>query len=115
MGRPYSEKFLLGLYQSDKTKLGVRLGLKAVEANIPATLLAKLLGVTKMTIYLWFRGQNIRKPKQGDVEGMIDTIQGGLNSGLLPAKSNFDAREFFKDSLPVVAANVHEDSTGDQL
>jgi|SRR6267154_4143806 len=94
MSRSYSEKFLLTLTQADPKQAGVQLGRLCVEANVPATYIAKALGVTRMTVYSWFRGQDIRRPKRKIVEAIIDLMQQDFMSGTLPAKTRFDAKAY---------------------
>lgn len=36
--------------------LGVRLGRACIEHNVPATVVATRFGVTRQTVYNWFRG-----------------------------------------------------------
>ena len=40
-----------------KVRLGVRLGRAFIERNIPVTLVAGALGVTRQTIYYWFTSE----------------------------------------------------------
>lgn len=42
--------------RAPKTKIGVRLGRLCIAQNIPVTVVAKALGVTRPTVYNWFCG-----------------------------------------------------------
>ncbi len=99
MSRPYSDKFLLALSQADPTQLGVQLGRICVDANIPATYIAKALGVTRMTVYSWFRGQDIRRFKRKQVEVLIDLMREDFANGVLPAKDRIAARKYVEEMV----------------
>jgi len=96
MARPYGEKFLKALYAADERQLGVQLGRLCVKANIPASYVAPALEVTRMTIYLWFRGQDIRAKTRKRVEVMIDLMTKDFDAGILPVKTNFDAKLYIE-------------------
>ena len=97
MGRPYSEKFLLSLSSADSNQIGVQLGRLLVDANIPATYIASALGVTRMTVYSWMRGQDIRRPKRKVVEAIVDLMKKDFEEGILPVPSRFDAKLYVQD------------------
>lgn len=42
--------------------LGVRLGRACIEHNVPATVVAKVMGVSRQTIYNWFKGTSSPGP-----------------------------------------------------
>jgi hypothetical protein len=97
MARPYSEKFLLSLAAADPTQVGVQLGRLCVEADIPASYIASALGVSRMTVYSWFRGQDIRLKRRKSVEVIIDLMKNDFAAGLLPAKTKFDAKLYIEN------------------
>jgi len=99
MSRPYSEKFLLSLSEADPTQVGVQLGRLCVDANIPATYIAKALSVTRMTVYSWFRGQDIRRPKRKQVEVLIDLMREDFANGILPAKDSIAAKRYIETMI----------------
>lgn len=96
MSRPYGEKFLKTLYAADERQLGVQLGRLCVRANIPASYVAPALEVTRMTIYMWFRGQDIRAKTRKKVEAMIGLMKNDFDEGILPVKTNFDAKIYIE-------------------
>ena len=96
MARPYSKKFLDELYEADIRQIGVQLGRLCVKCNIPATYVAKALGVSRITVYSWFRGQDIRARKRKEVEVMIDLMQKDLTEHVLPAKTMTDAKTYIE-------------------
>ncbi len=92
--RSYGQKFLLELRDADPARLGVQLGRLCVDANLPALYVAKVLQVSKTTIYAWFRGQYIREQKRATVEAFIALVQKDMEAGLLPCKTTLDAKTY---------------------
>jgi hypothetical protein len=92
--RSYGQKFLLELRDADPTRLGVQLGRLCVDANLPALYVAKVLTVSKTTIYAWFRGQYIREQKRKTVEAFMTLLQKDMEVGALPAKNILDAKMY---------------------
>ena len=60
MPKKYSPTFLLELNNFDTDRLGVQLAKACVNADLPATEVAKVFKVSRMTIHSWFRGSPIR-------------------------------------------------------
>jgi hypothetical protein len=81
---------------ADDTQLGVQLARLCVDAGIPATYLAALLKTTRMTVYSWFRGQDIRKKHRPAVRALVDLMRKDFEEGLLPTKSLQHAREYIE-------------------
>jgi len=94
MPRHYSEKFLISMYKSDPEYIGVQLALLCVKANIPAFHVARILGVSRMTIYNWFRGSAVRDKNAQRAKELILLIEEKLASGELPSPSFTHARSF---------------------
>lgn len=101
MARPYSQKFLLGLYNSNSDGLGVELGRLCVKANLPAVYVAIACETTRTTVYSWFRGQGIREGKHKLVKAFITLVEDDLANGLLPAKNVLDAKKYMESMLGV--------------
>ena len=97
--RSYGQKFLLELKDADPTRLGVQLGRLCVDANIPALYVAKVLKVSKTTIYAWFRGQYIREENRKAVEVFIDLVKKDTAEGILPAKNTLDAKLYLESMV----------------
>ena len=55
--RGYSLYVAEAILNGEKDRLGVRLGRACIERNIPVTIVAGALGVTRQTIYYWFTGE----------------------------------------------------------
>ena len=56
MTRGYSLRIRDLNAKADKRKLGVRLGRICIKKDVPVTVLAKRMGVTRATVYNWFCG-----------------------------------------------------------
>jgi len=56
MARGYDTNLVAQNALADDTKLGVRLGRVCISKRIPVHHAASTLGVSRQTIYLWFRG-----------------------------------------------------------
>lgn len=98
MPRPYSDKFLLTLQQElEEPNLGVELGRVCVAAKLPATYVAVALEATRMTVYSWFRGQEIRKPRRKAVRTFMELVKGDIERGILPASSNKEAKVYIEN------------------
>jgi hypothetical protein len=58
--KKYSPEFLIKLNTFDEERLGVQLAKACVNADLPITEVAKVFGVSRMTMHSWFRGSPIR-------------------------------------------------------
>lgn len=103
MPRPYSDKFLLSLQQElEEPSLGIELARLCVAANIPATYVAVALETTRITVYCWFRGQEIRsKQRRKTVRVFMDLLRGDLERGVLPVKSLKEAKVYIENLVGV--------------
>jgi hypothetical protein len=97
MSRPYSEPFLLALFKADENSLGVQLGRLCVQANLPASYIAVVLEVSRITVYNWFRAKDIRDKNKKSVETLIDLMKRDMEAGVLPAKTRIDAKMYLEN------------------
>lgn len=97
MPRPYGDKFLRLLEEAEEENLGIQLGRLCVAANLPAAHIAVALEASRMTVYNWFRGGDIRRHRRKEVRALVDIIQSDLDTGRLPAKSVADSRQYIDD------------------
>ena len=97
MARSFSKKFLSSLETADDKQPGIVLGRLAVDAGIPATYIAKALGVSRMSVYSWFRGKDIRYKKRKEVEALISVMEKDFKDGVLPARTLYAAKKYVKD------------------
>jgi hypothetical protein len=99
MPRNYSEQFLIKLHKLDDSRTGVKLAKACVSANLPAMYVASALGVTRMTIYSWFRGKPLRDKNVQRVNTFITRINTDTEAGLLPAPTMKSAKEYIERTL----------------
>lgn len=98
MPRPYSDAFLRRLNdEAQEVTLGVELGRACIAANLPASYVAVALEATRATIYSWFRGQHIRKARRDNVRTFLALLRGDLERGILPAKTNLEAKTYLEN------------------
>lgn len=97
MARSYgAKKQALATYQGDN--LGMLLGSAAVRANIPMAYLAWVLDVSRIAVYGWFDGGNVRKDLQGGIRKLTSILEFDLRQGVvLPAKNLKDAKKYVED------------------
>jgi hypothetical protein len=97
MPRTYSDDFLLTLhkYIEDDPPPGIRLAKLCVDANVPMTLVAEYLGVTKLAVFYWFRGSGIRAHRIEAVMALADILERDLKSGRLPVRNLPLAKVYF--------------------
>lgn len=96
MPRTYSTRFLLDLKDADASLLGVQLGRLCVEANLPAVYVANVLGISRNSIYGWFRGKPMHESKRKIVDAFISLVQQDMVNGILPARSMKSARMYLQ-------------------
>ena len=99
MARTYSEPFLLELFKSDPNKPGTALALACVKRNLPAKYVASALGVTRMTVYSWFRGAPLREKNLLKVETLTDLIESDTAKEILPAKNMAEAKAYLEQMV----------------
>lgn len=95
MGRPHSPDLLMSLEEGDRYNLGKQLARVAIAANLPATYIAKLFGVTRVTLHYWYRGGAIRAKKWQKIKNFIYYTEDDMTAGILPAKTLKEAKEYF--------------------
>ena len=72
--RGYSISLAEAIKSADGNLLGVQLGLFCLEHNISAIEVARTLGVTRQTVYNWFRGDTVPQPHHRPVvQGLIES------------------------------------------
>lgn len=98
MSRTYSERFLVEMHQADPERFGIKLAKACVKANIPALYVAQIIGVSRMTIYSWFRGKPFRDKNAQLAKKLYDAVEEALADGRLPASSLYFAQQFVKET-----------------
>ena len=101
MSRSYSHGVLLALQQADGDRLGVRLGRLCVEANLPASYVAKALETSRISLYTWFKGKGIREDKRKIIEVFMDLVKQDMKTGVLPAANTLAAKFYIESMIGV--------------
>ena len=99
MAKSYSEKYLLSLNGLNPKRLGVQFGMLCVKANLPPGPIAKVLGVSRMSVYGWFRGRPIRDKNVDKVEKLMETINRHIEAGELPVPTPDEAQKFINNKI----------------
>jgi hypothetical protein len=98
MPRPYSDKFLRDLSENtEENSIGVELGRLCVAAKLPASYVAVALEASRMTVYSWFRGQDIRKKRRKTVRIFMDLLKADMELGVLPVKDIHEAKVYIEN------------------
>ena len=92
----YSEQFLLSLGKSDSKSIGVKLAKLCTEANLPTLYIADTFAVDRRTVHRWFRGSKFTSYHKIKITQVIQMIERGLELGILPARSQKEAKEYLK-------------------
>lgn len=93
----YSAKLLEAVRGASEYRLGIDLANVCIAGNLPASYVAQVLGVTRMTLHTWFRGGAIRPSKRERINVFIDLVEHDLRQGVLPVKSLAEARAYLQD------------------
>lgn len=99
MPRSYSSRFLLTLSKPDAVMDGQLLAKVCVEANLPASYVSKVFGISRMALHTWFRGGPIRPRRMDTVLAFISLVNKDLKAGVLPAKNLKEAKAYIEDML----------------
>lgn len=105
MPKKYSPEFLVELNKLDEEKLGVRLAKACVNADLPIIEVAKVFGVSRMTIHSWFRGSPIREKNAIKIKQFLTALDEAWQSQLknhteqLPISELKKARTFLETNI----------------
>lgn len=101
MARPYSEQFLRFIHDTNDKSVGIELAKLCIAANIPAAHVATALEASRMTVYGWFRGRDIRAKKRKVIEVFMDMVRQDMETGVLPAKDAAASRAYIASLLGI--------------
>ena len=79
--------------------VGVALAKACVKANIPLKLVAKVFGVSRMTVHTWFRGGPIRSGRMPLVNAFLSIIEQDTAKGVLPLADFPAAKKYITELL----------------
>jgi transcriptional regulator with XRE-family HTH domain len=66
MSKGYSALTIREIQEANPTLLGVKLAKICVDRNIPVSDVADFFGVSRVTVYSWFRGKTVVSGKHSD-------------------------------------------------
>lgn len=72
----YTRRFVAEVERADSSKIGVRLATLCLLRDIPVKDVAEFLGVSRVTVYAWFRGKtNVPERLREKVEALLDKLK----------------------------------------
>jgi hypothetical protein len=75
MPKGYASGFINEVKASDKSKIGVQLGLACVKRDIPVIDVSEFFDVSRMTVYSWFRGKsNVPEKHRDKMQKLVDKL-----------------------------------------
>lgn len=105
MPKKYSKPFLIKLHNLDEDRPGVLLAKACVNADLPIIEIAKVFGVSRMTVHSWFRGSPIRDKNVTKIKRFLKALEEAWTSQLenhteeLPISSIKQARAFLENKI----------------
>ena len=72
---------------------------KCIAANIPSTMVAKLMGVSRQTIYAWFRGGEIQPERLPMVQALIKIIDQDMAKHILPLRDYNSSKDYYNSLI----------------
>ena len=76
MSKGYASSFIDEVNASDKSKLGVRLGIICIKQGIPVTDVCEFFGVSRTAVYAWFLGKSSVSEKHSDkMEKLVQKLR----------------------------------------
>jgi hypothetical protein len=99
MPRNYSQKFVRDILSANPNRTGVALARACVAANLPAKYVAEALGVTRMSVYSWFRGKPVRDKNRQVIEVFTDLVESDTAKGMLPANNIAEAKSYIESMI----------------
>jgi hypothetical protein len=105
MPKKYSQSFLIELNSFDEDRPGVLLAKACVNADLPIIEIAKVFGVSRMTVHSWFRGSPIRDKNAIKIKKFLKALEEEWTSQLenhteeLPISSIKQARAFLESKI----------------
>ena len=95
----YTEKYLRDLQDCNPMRLGVQLGRLCVSANLPPSEVAKVLEVSRMSVYNWFKGGAVRSKNVDRIEIFMRLVSDYIKSEDLPLQSYKESKQFIKEHI----------------
>jgi len=105
MPKKYSQSFLIELGKADNERLGIKLAKACVRADLPIIEVAKVFGVSRMTIHTWFRGGAVRDKNATKITSFLKALNDAWieefenNTSVLPIAHPKYAKAFLEDRI----------------
>ncbi len=97
--------------------LGRELARVCVAAKLPAAYVAIALETTRLTVFHWFRGRQIRAKTRPAVQAFINLVERDLAEGMLPARTVPAAKTYVEKMLSkhsaIARKTIQEDEPAD--
>jgi hypothetical protein len=95
--RGYSPELIESLrYKTARDGLGTVLAKKCIAANLPSTMVADLLDVSRQTLHMWFRGAGIQPEREPRIKALIAIIDSDIAAGVLPLEDYKSSKAYYK-------------------
>lgn len=111
MTAKYSADFIVAVRSLHVRSLGQHLAVLCIEGNLPSAYVAQVLGVSRVTMHSWFRGQTIREHRVPRVEAFMRLVKDDLKNGVLPAKDLKQAKAYLQEMCDAPIRNAHATSS----
>ena len=89
---------MLRIHKMDQDRIGVQLAKKCIDCNLPALYVARILGVSRMSLHSWFNGKPLRDKNHQKVKRLLSVIDSDKEAGKLPVM-NLKQAETYLDSI----------------
>jgi hypothetical protein len=101
MPKKYSQAFLIELNKLEEDRIGVQLAKACVHADLPIIDVAKVFGVSRMTIHTWFRGGPVRDKNVSLIKKFLIALNEAWeeNSTELPISEPKHAMTFLENRI----------------
>ena len=99
MPRSYSDEYLRMLSRTSLNTLGIELARVCVQCNLPMAYVAVALGVSKTTIYNWFRGAGVRENNRSAVDKFLVRVRVDTEAGVLPVTGPKMAKDYLRHNM----------------
>lgn len=100
MPKSYSPEYINAINSVEMyDNLGIALARECVKANVPLKLVAKVFGVSRMTVHTWFRGGPIRSGRVPLVNAFLSVIEQDTAKGVLPLADFPSAKKYITELI----------------
>lgn len=72
--RGYNSKLIKIVNEADQTKLGIRLAQACIKNDISVSEVAEFMGISRISVYNWFKGGGIKKELHEKIEKLITKL-----------------------------------------